>query len=208
MKTQIKNIIAVLALSIGFFSCTTTSFSTVYNIPTTAKDYTDQKWLFTSADVPADLQPEFDQQVVSFLESCYGNNFVNYKTNKNQYFFPSVLYEVNRDVFIDQLHKSNEIRFYLHLNAEVVRFDIGAELDVNPEIEIPTKTHEETRIRVTFEVVDLVKRESVYSQSVEGFTQKEGAHKEDAPLILPLDNQFRKAFAKAFKKFKKDFSCN
>src|SRR5690554_8041146 len=121
---KIKNLLAVSIFSIFLSSCIATSFSTVYNKPTTATGYSEEKWLFVTSDVPADLQKDFDQQIVQFLESCYGNNFVNYKTNQNQYLLPGFSYEFNHDMFINQLNKSNEINFYLHVNAEVVRFDV------------------------------------------------------------------------------------
>src|SRR5690554_57184 len=121
---KIKNLLGVWVLSSCLSSCSRTGFGTCYNNPTTAAGYPDEKWLFVTSDLPADLQKDFDQPIVQFLESCYGNNFLNYKTNQNQYLLPGFSYEFNHDMFIHQLHKSNEINFYLHVNAEVVRFDV------------------------------------------------------------------------------------
>lgn len=205
---KIKNLLAVSIFLIFLSSCVATSFTTFYNNPTTAAGYPDEKWLFVTSDVPADLQKDFDQQIVQFLESCYGNNFVNYKTNQNQYLLPGFSYEFNHDMFINQLNKSNEINFYLHVNAEVVRFDVGAGLDLNSPPPRGMNSYDETRIRVTFEVIDVVKKESVYSQSVEGITRKDESDREDVLLTLPLDNQFKKAFKRGFKRFQKDFPCN
>jgi len=205
---KIRNLLAVSIFSIFLYSCIATSFSTVYNKPTTITGYSEEKWLFVTSDVPADLQKDFDQQIVQFLESCYGKNFVNYKTNQNQYLLPDFTYEFNHDMFINQLNKSNEINFYLQVNAEVVRFDVGAGLDLNSRPTREMNSHDETRIRVTFEVIDVVKKESVYSQSVKGITRKDESNKEDVLLTLPLDNQFKKAFKRGFKRFQKDFPCN
>lgn len=204
---KIKNIIAVLVFSICLSSCMTTSFSTFYNEPTTATGYSDEKWLFVTSDVPADLQKDFDKQIIEFLESCHGHHFVNHKTNKNQYILPGFSYEVNKDVFINQLNKSNQINFYLHISAEVVRFDVGAGIDLNSPPARGINSYDETRIRVTFEVIDVVQKKKVYSQSVEGTTRKDETNREDILLTLPLDNQFKKAFKKGFKKFQKDFPC-
>lgn len=203
---KIKNIIVVLTLLVCLSSCKTTSFNTFYNEPTTAKSYSDEKWLFAGADVPSDLQKEFDTQIIEFLESCYGDNFVNYKTNK-QYLLPDISYEVNKDMFINQLNKSNQINFYLHISAEVVRFDVGAGIDLNSPPPRGINSYDETRIQITFEVIDVVKKKKVYSQSVEGITRKDESDREDVLLTLPLDNQFKKAFKRGFKKFQKDFPC-
>lgn len=203
---KIKSIIILFVFSFCLSSCRVTSFKSFYNEPTTATSYSDEKWLFAGADVPTDLQKEFDTQIIEFLESCYGDNFVNYKTNK-QYLLPDISYEVNKDMFINQLNRSNEINFYLQVNAEVVRFDIGAGVDLSSLLDKEINSYDETRVRITFEVIDVVKKKVVYSQSVEGITREDKTNIKNVFLTLPLDNQFKKAFKRGFKKFQKDFPC-
>lgn len=89
-----------------------------------------------------------------------------------------------------------------------MRFDVGAGVDFNRLSPVGMKSYDETRIRVTFKVIDIFKKRVVYSQSVEGTTRKDETNKEDILLTLPFKSQFNKAFKQGFRKFKKDLPCN
>lgn len=108
---KIKNVVMTFVFLLCFTSCTTTSFTTFYNEPITAAGYTNEKWLFVASEAPLNLQKNFDKQIIEFLEGCYGNNFINYKTNQNQYLLPDFPYQVHKDMFINSLHQSGEIIF-------------------------------------------------------------------------------------------------
>ncbi len=207
-KMKIKNVIFIFISSICLSSCLTTSFQTVHNEPNVSGGYPQEKWLFITSDVPVSLQKDFDDKIVQFLEDCYGENFVNYKTDRNKYLLPNFLYEVDKDLFINQLNRANEIHFYLHVKSEVLHSGVGAGLDLNSTPPRGVNSYKESRIQVTFEVIDIIKKESVYSQSVVGTTTKDDNARADVYVSLPLDNQFKKAFKRAFKNFKKDFPCN
>lgn len=203
---KLKNIIIVCVGSICLSSCLVTNFNTVYDEPNISGGYPDEKWLFVTSDVPASLQQDFDEQITQFLESCYGANFVNYATDRNKYLLPNFLYEVDKNLFISQLNRLGDVHFYLNVKAETLRSDVGA-LNYNPSSK-NLRSYDQTRIQVTFEVIDVLKKETVYSQSVVGTTTKEENNREDVLVSLPLNNQFKKAFKRAFKNFKKDFPCN
>lgn len=205
---KIRNIIILFIGSICLSSCLTTSFRTVYNEPNIAGGYPQEKWLFVTSDVSASLQKDFDEQIVQFLGSCYGENFVNYKTDRNKYLLPNFLYEFDKNLFINQLNRANEIHFYLNVKAEVLRSGVGAGLDLNSPPPKGVNSYKESKIQVTFEVVDILKKEIVYSKSVIGTTSKDETDRADVYLSLPMENQFKKAFKRALKNFKKDFPCN
>lgn len=205
-RMKVRNIIIVFITSICLSSCLMTNFSTVHNTLNISAGYPAKKWLFVTSDAPASLQQDFDEQIIQFLGSCYGANFVNYKENRNKHLLPNLLYEADNDLFISQLNRVGEINFYLNVKAEVLRSDVGA-LDLNYPPSRGVSSYDETRIKVTFEVIDVFKKESVYSQSVIGTTSKNESHRQDVLLSLPMNNQFKKAFKRALNNFKKDFPC-
>jgi hypothetical protein len=185
-------------------SCQTTNFHSAYNELPIITSYTNEKWLFTTSDVPDSLQSEFDKEIIEVMKDCFEDNFIVARTAKNNYLLPGFSFKNNENVFLQTLHQAAEIHFYLNVKAEILRSEVGSGLDLNTPPAKGFYSNNETRIRVTFDVFDVLLQKNVYSQSVIGITRTDENNREDVLLTLPFKNQFKKAFKKSFKIFQHD----